>query len=281
MRSRSKPGRPRMELDLDVALAPNPSPMTGKGTNTYVLGHDEGVVVIDPGPADGGHLDHVEALVRARGRAAMVLMTHHHIDHSEAGPELARRLGAPLAAAPHPMAPPLDRALGLETLEFDGLHLTVLPTPGHCRDHVCLAWEEELAIFAGDLVAGDGFIVIDPPEGDMTDYLDSLRRIASPELFDLRGRARVLLPGHGPALEEPQLYLAGYVAHRLEREAKVLGALPTDQHRPPEKILPLAYADTPEAMYPVAVRSLQAHLDKLVRDGRAEVQGGAYRRRVS
>jgi len=201
-----------MELDLDIALAPNPSPMTGRGTNTYVLGHDDGVVVIDPGPADAGHLEAIEALVAARGRAAMVLMTHHHVDHSESGAEVARRLGAPLAAIPHPLAPPLDRELGVETLDLGGLRLTVLPTPGHCRDHACLAWEEELAVFAGDLVAGEGFIAIDPPEGDMTDYLDSVRKVAGPELFGLRGGARVLLPGHGPAIEDPQRYLAGYVA---------------------------------------------------------------------
>ena len=269
-----------MAIDIDIALAPNPSPMTGRGTNTYIVGHGDGVVVIDPGPADPGHLDAIESLVQARGRAAMVVLTHHHLDHSEAGPELAHRLGVPLAAAPHPDAPPLDRVLGLETLEFEGLLLTVLPTPGHTRDHVCLAWEDELAIFAGDLVAGEGYIVIDPPDGDMTDYLDSLRRVANPELFDLRGGARVLLPGHGPAIEDPQLYLAGYVAHRLQREEKVLDALVESARRLPDEILPLAYADTPQAMYPVAARSLQAHLDKLVRDGRADLLDGGYRRRA-
>ena len=267
-----------MPLDLDVILAPNPSPMTGRGTNTYVLGHDEGVVVVDPGPADPGHLDAVAARVAARGRAAVVLLTHHHLDHSQSGPEMAQRLGAPLAGMPHPLAPQLDRELVAETLELDGLHLTVLPTPGHCRDHACLAWEEELAVFAGDLVAGEGYIVIDPPDGDMSDYLDSLRRIASPELFGPRGGARVLLPGHGPAIQDPRVYLAAYVAHRLEREARVLAALSHETRRTVEALLTLAYDDTPEFMHPVAARSLQAHLDKLVRDGIAEADAEGYRR---
>jgi len=266
-----------VELDLDVVLAPNPSAMTGRGTNTYVLGRHTGVVVIDPGPSDPAHLSAIEARVAARGQAAMVLLTHHHVDHAEAGPEMARRLGAPLAAVPHPLAPALDRPLRVGTLDLGGLHLTVIPTPGHCRDHACLAWEEELAVFAGDLVAGEGFIVIDPPEGDMTDYLDSLRRVASPELFGLRGGARTLLPGHGAAIADPQRYLAGYVAHRLEREEKVLAAL-GDRFRAAAEILPLAYSDTPDFMYPVAARSLQAHLDKLVRDGRAEAGDRGYRR---
>jgi len=266
------------ELDLDVALAPNPSPMTGRGTNTYVLGHGDQVVVVDPGPDDPRHLDTVANLVAARGTAAMVLMTHHHLDHSEAGPAMARRLAAPLAARPHPLAPPLDLRLEAETLDFGTVHVRIIPTPGHCRDHACLAWLEPGAVFAGDLVAGEGFIVIDPPEGDMTDYLDSLHLLGRPDLLGEGAPARVLLPGHGPAIDQPGEFLGGYIEHRLAREAKVLAALSPQRPRTVEDLLPLAYADTPEVMYPVAARSLQAHLDKLVRDGAAGASAEGYRR---
>jgi glyoxylase-like metal-dependent hydrolase (beta-lactamase superfamily II) len=253
--------------------------MTGRGTNTYVLGHGDGVVVIDPGPADPGHVRHIETAVRARGRAAMVLLTHHHVDHAESGVEVSRLLDAPLAARPHELAPRLDRRLADgDRLALGATTLVVLATPGHCRDHTCLLWEEAAAAFVGDLVAGEGYIVIDPPEGNMSDYLASLRMMGSPELFGLRGGATILLPGHGPSIEDPAGYIRGYVAHRLQREEKIRDALPVTGRRTLEQLLPVAYDDTPEAMYPVAARSLQAHLDKLVRDGRADESGGGYRR---
>lgn len=245
--------------------------MTGKGTNTYILGRGQ-VVVIDPGPAIPGHLDRVEAAARARGRTSMVLLTHHHLDHAEAAEAMARRLDAPLAAIPHALDPRLDRELsGGDRLEFGAEALEVLATPGHCRDHACFEWRRAGAIFVGDLVAGEGFIVIDPPEGNMAAYLDSLGRVRD------RGAA-VLLPGHGPRVGNPAEYLDVYVAHRLARESKVFEALPRGAATTSEALLPLAYDDTPEAMYPIAARSLQAHLDKLVADRRVAEHDGAYRR---
>lgn len=259
-------------------LAPNPSPLTGRGTNTYVLGRGE-VAVIDPGPAIPEHLDRVEAAARRRGRTSVVLLTHHHPDHTEAAEEIARRLAAPLAAVPHDSAPRLDRDLGdSEVLDVGAEKLEVLATPGHCRDHACFAWAAERAVFTGDLVAGEGFIVIDPPEGDMGDYLASLARVRDHRFSAGRG-VSALLPGHGPAIERPGEYLDGYIAHRLAREAMVLDALPAGDPVTAQELLPVVYADTPEVMYPVAARSLQAHLDKLVRDGRAALLDRGYVRR--
>ena len=271
-----------MNRDLDIALAPNPSPMTGRGTNTYVLGRGDGVIVVDPGPADAGHLDNIAVAVRARGRAALVLLTHHHVDHSEAGVEVARLLGAPLAAAPHPLSPALDRELaGGEQLELGRVTLEVLATPGHCRDHLCFEWKQERAIFAGDLVAGEGFIVIDPPEGNMGDYLHSLTLVRD-RRFGTHpagaGAARSLLPGHGPEITDPVGYLDGYIAHRLAREEKIRLAVPESGGLTAAALLPLAYDDTPVAMYPVAARSLEAHLDKLVAEGRVVRSGEEYHR---
>ena len=251
--------------------------MTGRGTNTYVLGRGNRVVVIDPGPADEDHLAGIAAAVRARGEAALVLVTHHHLDHSEAAVEVAHRLGAPLAGIPHPDGPPLDRHLvDAEQLHLGDVTLEVLGTPGHTRDHACFLWTEQAAVFAGDLVAGEGFIVIDPPDGNMTDYLASLARVR--DLATGLREPAVLMPGHGPEIDHPRTRLDGYIAHRLQREERVRSSISTHGGLTAEQLLPVAYEDTAEFMYPVALRSLQAHLDKLVADGRVAEQNGEYRR---
>jgi glyoxylase-like metal-dependent hydrolase (beta-lactamase superfamily II) len=251
------------EPKVQVVLAPNPSALTGRGTNTYVVGEDE-VLVIDPGPNDAGHLGRVEDAVRHQGQATAVLLTHHHVDHSEGAVAFARLLGVPLAAFRHPEAPALDRELADgDELPFGGGSLEVVHTPGHTRGHLCFWLAEDRTLFAGDLVAGEGYIVIDPPDGDMSQYLDSLRRARDLD-------PAVIRPGHGPKIEAPSAYLESYIAHRLEREAKVLGALSQDPRIIPQ-LLPVAYDDTPEAMYPIATRSLVAHLEKLAADGRVEI----------
>jgi glyoxylase-like metal-dependent hydrolase (beta-lactamase superfamily II) len=260
------------QFDLDLVLAPNPSPLTGRGTNTYVLGHDDAVAIIDPGPDGGGHLERVEAALAARGRAAVILLTHHHVDHSAGARALADRLHAPLAGIPHRRMPPLDRQLADgDTLTLGNDALTVVATPGHCRDHACFQWRSTGAVFAGDLVAGEGFIVIDPPDGNMTQYLASLHRVANLQ-------PTVVLPGHGPEIAAPADYLRSYIAHRLEREQKVLDALSSTAWRRAPRILLSAYSDTPKLMYPIAARSLRAHLDKLVSEGRVERSVRGYRR---
>jgi glyoxylase-like metal-dependent hydrolase (beta-lactamase superfamily II) len=247
--------------------------MTGSGTNTYVVGRGEsGVAVIDPGPSDRDHLARVAAAVRTRGRPAMVLLTHHHVDHAEAAVEMARQLEVRLAAIPHRQGPRPDLALGGdERLRFGGATLRVIATPGHCRDHACFQWAETAAVFTGDLIAGEGYIVVSPPDGDMSAYLASLRRLG-------RLRPSALLPGHGPVVADPSRYIGGYIEHRLERERKVLAALDPVSWRGTLRLLPRAYADTPVPLWPVARRSLLAHLHKLVAEGRAEARGGRYRR---
>jgi glyoxylase-like metal-dependent hydrolase (beta-lactamase superfamily II) len=246
-----------------VLLAPNPSPLTGRGTNTYVVGEDE-VVVIDPGPADADHLHRLLGAVAERGKPAAVVITHHHFDHSEAASEVAERLGAPLAGFPHPDSPVLHRELADgDEISFGGGVLRALHTPGHASDHLCFWLPEAATVFAGDLVAGEGYIVIDPPDGDMAQYMDSLRR-----LRDIG--AATIRPGHGPLIDAPDAYVEAYLAHRLEREATVLRSLGSEP-RTVGQLLPVAYDDTPKAMFSVAARSLTAHLEKLAREGKVEV----------
>jgi glyoxylase-like metal-dependent hydrolase (beta-lactamase superfamily II) len=242
-----------------VVVAPNPSPFTGRGTNTYVVGRGDKVVVIDPGSEDPAHLAAVAAVAADRGTAGAVLVTHHHPDHVGGAATLAS------------LMPPPDRRLeeGAQ-IDFAGGVLEALYTPGHCTDHLCFHWHGTGEVFCGDLVAGEGFIVIDPPDGDMSRYLDSLRRV--------RGLpAGRLLPGHGPSIEEPGAYLDGYLAHRLQREAKVLAALAaasgsTGGAVTLDDVLAGAYDDVDPMMLPAARRSLLAHLLKLVADGRVAVE---------
>jgi glyoxylase-like metal-dependent hydrolase (beta-lactamase superfamily II) len=247
--------------------------MTGRGTNTYILGEGGPVLVVDPGPADDSHLDAVVEQARRQGTPELILITHHHADHSEAAPALARRLGVPVAAFPHPLQPRVDREFeDGETLHFGGGSLRVMHTPGHAADHACLELLGEDTILVGDLVATEGFIVVAPPDGDMSLYMRSLEavRALGPGL---------LLPGHGDPIPDGEGRLAAYLAHRLQREDKIMQALRSATGTTPaglDDLLPLAYDDTPAAMLPVARLSLEAHLLKLVGDGRARRVGDSF-----
>ena len=251
---------------VEAILAPNPTVFTGKGTNTYVVGSGD-VVVLDPGPALDSHLDRVRAAAKARGDITAVHLTHHHADHAEAARSFADSVAAPLCTMPHPEGPVPSRSLGEgDTVTFGGGALVAWHTPGHCRDHLCFATDDGGTVFGGDLVATEGFIIVDPPDGDMAQYMESLERVR--RHFAARGGGR-LLPGHGAPIDDPVGHLDRYIAHRRERESRVLDAIRQLGAPTAAEILPVAYADTPEQMYPLASRSLAAHLDKLVLEGTA------------
>lgn len=201
-------------------LAPNPSPITLDGTNTWLLGAPEGpVVIVDPGPADPAHLAAVRAQVhRAGQRVTEILLSHGHADHSAAAADFAAAFAAPVRA--------LDPAhrLGAEGLG-DGDHVSagdvnvrVVATPGHTSDSLSFVLEPDRAVLTGDTVLGRGTTLVAWPDGTLTDYLASLRRLR--RLADQWSLARVL-PGHGPALDRPADLFDEYLAHRHERLAQV------------------------------------------------------------
>jgi glyoxylase-like metal-dependent hydrolase (beta-lactamase superfamily II) len=235
------------ELGIALVRAPNPSPLTLSGTNTWVYGRDPAWVV-DPGPALPEHLDAVAAEVAARGGAGGVALTHDHADHSEVARALADRLGAPLAAARD-----ADVALG----DGDAFGpFAVLGVPGHADDH--LVFVAGPAAFTGDAVLGEGSVFV---SGRLRAYLDGLRRLRALPL-------RVLCPGHGDPVWDPAGKLDQYLAHRAERERKLLAALAAGV-RGEDALLDAAWDDAPPAVRRFAALSLRAHLEKLREEGRA------------
>jgi glyoxylase-like metal-dependent hydrolase (beta-lactamase superfamily II) len=234
-------------------LAPNADVYTLDGTNTWVIGEDPSIV-IDPGPRIDTHLDEVAATA---GRVAVVLVTHDHPDHAPAAAAFAASAGAPLRAFR------LDGAEHLhdgQMLSAGGVSLTAVHTPGHTSDHMVFLEPSIGALFSGDAVVGRGTTFIDPPEGDLAQYLRSLER--------MRGLgARTIYPGHGPAVFDAPGKLAEYVRHRAEREEQVLTALaggPLTVTAMVEQI----YAEYPPDVHPLAARSVLAHLLKLEGEGR-------------
>lgn len=237
--------------------------MTGPGTNTYLVGDGGELACIDPGPDDAQHLTAIEDCVRGlHGRITTVLLTHSHPDHRPLARELSARTGAPLRA----LDPGDDGAQPLhdgEMVSAGGVTLRAVHTPGHASDHLCFFDEASSQLFTGDHVLSGMTTVINPPDGDMAAYMDSLQRV-------LALRPALIHPGHGRVIEDGVAAIEQYIAHRLEREAQVAEAVRRrGEAVAPIEVVPEIYAAYPEALHALAARSVEAHLDKLVRDGRA------------
>ncbi len=252
--------------------APNPGVMTGPGTNSYLVGDPaSGYIVIDPGPDDTGH---IERLWRATGGAVrMIVCTHSHPDHSPAArplqalcagkPPILGLPSQPTARAGSHFVP--DRVLQnqeLLTPAESGLeqHLMAIFTPGHAANHLCLLLLEDGLLFSGDHILNGSTTVVDPPDGDMTAYLESLDLLAA---ACAQHHVEFILPAHGYVLGEPGEAIARLKAHRLAREAKVLAALRAQPGGSLADWVALAYDDVPPRMWPVAQRSLLAHVQRI------------------
>ena len=242
-------------------LAPNPGVMTGPGTNTYLVGIDE-IVVVDPGPDDPEHLD---AIVGCGGdRIRWIAVTHTHPDHAPGAAGLAERTGAEVLGFSRKDGFKPDRRLADgDTIEATEFRLRAVHTPGHASNHLCYLVEEERMLLTGDHVMEGSTVVIRPPDGDMGDYLDSLRKVR--EL-----RLRSIGPGHGRVIEDPRGLLDWYIAHRLERESQVHAALSELGTAKVDDLVPVVYDEVAPELHPVARYSLWAHLLKLAAEGRAE-----------
>ncbi len=244
-----------------VVLAPNPGPMTLDGTNTWVLRAPgvENCLVVDPGPLLEHHLAEVAA---AGGPVTAVLLTHGHPDHSAGAARLAQLTGAPVRAL-DPAHRLGEEGLGAgDVVAAAGVELRVLATPGHTADSLSFLLSgpgAEPAVLTGDTILGRGSTLVAHPDGVLTDYLDSLRRLR--ELGDL-----TVLPGHGPELPSAGVAAEGYLRHRLERLEQVRAALAAGAGTP-DQVVARVYADVDRALWPAARLSVLAQLDYL--DARA------------
>ena len=267
------PGVPqRLDRQVTRLIAPNPGVMTGPGTNTYLVGERE-LAVIDPGPDDPAHVAAIVAA--AQGRIRWILCTHTHFDHAPAAAALQRATGASIAGQPAPLtrhdaSVKLDRVLSHGDAVSVGTTLQAVATPGHASNHLCYLLPETGMLFTGDHIMQGSTVVILPPDGDMRAYLQSLVR-----LLDLP--LHVLAPGHGYLMGQPHAVARRLIQHRLTREGKVRRALQkTDGAVSLAALLLEVYDDVPSTLHPLAARSLQAHLDKLVGDGEVRHAGGSY-----
>jgi hydroxyacylglutathione hydrolase len=262
---------------LRRVLCGNPGPFTYRGTNSWILGRGR-VAVVDPGPEDAAHLAALLAATRGE-RVTHILVTHTHRDHSPGARALAQATGAPIfGCGPHRTpgtgdeahAPDRELADG-EVLEDAEWRVEVIATPGHCANHLCFAVPSHGVLLSGDHVMSWSTSVVSPPDGDMADYFRSLARV--------EGRAeRLFLPGHGPPLPAPARFVSGLLAHRREREARVVEALRAAGEASAEALVRAVYGPTLDPrLIAGAARSLLAHLLKLAGEGVAEEVSGLWR----
>ena len=254
-------------------LAPNPSPLTGKGTNTWILGATD-LAVIDPGPDLPAHLDAILAAVGPGQRISHIVVTHAHLDHSALAPRLSARAKAPVyafgtatdgrSALMEQLAPGFpDNGEGLDllfapdvrladrqTLSGPDWTLQAVHTPGHLGGHLCLSLGDTL--FSGDHVMGWSTSIVSPPDGDMGAYMASLHRLAG-------SRWSRFLPGHGDPIDTPDQRLQDLIRHRQTREAQILSTLADGPSGIPA-LTSRVYQDIPSHLLPAAERNVLAHL---------------------
>lgn len=248
---------------IALVRAPNPSAMTLTGTNSYVIDAGDGTaLVIDPGPLIERHIDAlIENAVSRNLRITAIGLTHGHPDHVPAAAPLAKRTGATIYAHPHSEAPH-DTAFELEADFLVGdLRIRVIDAPGHTFEHVIFHEPHECALFTGDVILGEGTVVIAPPAGAMRPYMNTLAR-----LRDEFPQARRIYGGHGPMIEDAQAKIAEYIAHRELRQRELLEALRAKPLTIPQLVASI-YGETRRVLWPAAARQMLAYLIPLESDG--------------
>src|SRR5262245_45862002 len=260
---------------VTVVLGQNPGPFTGPGTNTYLIGTSKRPLLLDTGQGVPQYLPLLERGLREHhgsDELQGIVLTHGHADHIGGVESVLRRFG-PLSVAKKPWDK-LDGGLTVEVVDegseirTDSATLQAIWTPGHAWDHLCWYMPEERALFTGDVVLGAGTTVI-PPDGDLGDYLHSLRRLLELDLA-------VIYPAHGPLIRQPREKIESYLAHRALRDEQILAGLRDGVHTVP-LLVKRIYSDVPEFLHAAAAMSVTAHLRKLERDGVVAHDGDEWR----
>jgi glyoxylase-like metal-dependent hydrolase (beta-lactamase superfamily II) len=244
----------RVELPGHEVLgirAENPGPFTLTGTNSWIVG-GEPAWIVDPGPALEEHVERLSAEIMERGGLAGIALTHDHPDHSDAVAEIRSRFPAAALGASRG-----DVDVRLEDGSSFG-PLVAVQTPGHAADHLAYVFGD--VGLTGDAVLGEGSVFIYPDPGALAGYLAGLERLR-------RYRLAIIAPGHGPPVDQVEAKLTQYIAHRLDRERRLIAALESGR-RSVEELLDDVWADVPVMLRPAAAVTLAAHLDKLADEGR-------------
>ena len=254
-------------------LGLNPGTMTGPGTNTYLVGRRD-PILIDTGAGVPDYVPLLERYLAERGwtQPSRVILTHRHRDHLGGVDQLrARFRGLAVAKMIHRDAglpAPIDDLRDGATITGDGVTLIAVHTPGHASDHLCFYLGEERALFTGDVVLGGSTTVIPSDDGDLLDYMASLRRLLALDV-------RRIYPAHGPVIEDGPARIREYVEHRLMRERQILEAVGDGLHTIPAMVARI-YADVAPPLHAAAAMSVESHLRKLAREGRVRetLEGG-------
>ena len=254
----------RFGTRAECVLAPNANMMTLEGTNTWVLRDGDRSIVIDPGPLMDAHLDAIEAVA---GDVRHILLTHHHVDHSEAAKAFGERVGAPVSALDPTYVLGGEGLHDGDVMSVGELEVRVIGTPGHTADSLTFYVPEDRAILTGDTVLGRGTSVVAHPDGNLGAYLDSLDRLRA--LADERD-LQWIWPGHGPVIEDALATLDYYLAHRksrLEQVQTALALVPSDvlPDDLPRTVVEIVYADVDPILWGAAELSVRAQLAHLGR----------------
>ena len=246
--------------------ANNGGVFTGNGTNTYLIGNDD-ITLIDPGPNDTDHIDKILAL--GGDKIKRILVTHTHTDHSPAALPISKKLNIPMFGRlvdrdseweDETFVPDTVLSHG-DTISTNEYTLETIHTPGHASNHLCFYLKDQKCLLTGDHIMDGSTVVIAPPDGNMTEYIESLKLLES---YDIDYFA----PGHGEFMQEPSKTIQSIIRHRLSRESKVLRCIENNKDQDIDKLLLSVYDDVPDILHPIARMSLLAHLIKLEADGK-------------
>ena len=241
--------------------ANNGGVFTGNGTNTYLIGNDD-ITLIDPGPNDVDHIDKI--LTLGGDKIKRILVTHTHTDHSPAALPISKKLNIPMFGRlvdrdseweDETFAPDTVLSHG-DIISTNEYTLETIHSPGHASNHLCFYLKDQKCLLTGDHIMDGSTVVIAPPDGNMTEYIESLKLLES---YDIDYFA----PGHGEFMQEPSKTIQSIIRHRLSRESKVLRCIENNKDQDIDELLLSVYDDVPDILHPIARMSLLAHLIKL------------------